>query len=111
MSQEDSVLLWKALCSNKLLANVDLVLLLNKCDILEAKLNAGVSLARYIRSYGDRENNFESVSKCMCGHLLCVNFLENCVGLSAIHREYSPSPRKFYAFCTSVTVCIAVVTC
>src|ERR1700722_8418925 len=23
----------------------------------------------------------------------------------AIHREFSPSPRKFYAFCTSVTVC------
>ena len=22
---------------------------------------------------------------------------------SAIHREYSPNPRKFYAFCTSVT--------
>jgi len=21
----------------------------------------------------------------------------------AIHREYSPNPRKFYAFCTSVT--------
>ncbi len=44
-SQEDSVLLWKAVCSNKLLANVDLVLFLNKCDILEAKLNSGV---RYV---------------------------------------------------------------
>lgn len=36
------MLLWKAVCSNKLLANVDLVLFLNKCDILEKKLNAGV---------------------------------------------------------------------
>lgn len=40
--QEDSVLLWKAVCSNKLLANVDLVLFLNKCDILESKLKAGI---------------------------------------------------------------------
>lgn len=41
-SQEDSVLLWKAVCSNKLLASVDLVLFLNKCDILDTKLKAGV---------------------------------------------------------------------
>ncbi|KAJ7746452.1 guanine nucleotide-binding protein alpha-4 subunit [Mycena maculata] len=54
---EDSVLLWKAVCSNKLLASVDLVLFLNKCDILERKLKAGVKLARYVRSYADRENN------------------------------------------------------
>lgn len=39
---EDSVLLWKAVCSSKLLANVDLVLFLNKCDILEKKLGSGV---------------------------------------------------------------------
>ncbi|KAG6853380.1 hypothetical protein C0991_004841 [Blastosporella zonata] len=42
---EDSVLLWKAVCSNKLLANVDIVLFLNKCDILDAKLQAGVRYA------------------------------------------------------------------
>jgi hypothetical protein len=35
---EDSVLLWKAVCSSKLLAGVDLILFLNKCDILERKL-------------------------------------------------------------------------
>lgn len=33
--------------------------------------------------------------------------LTSCIDLrskfSAIHREYSPVPRKFYAFCTSVT--------
>lgn len=47
--QEDSVLLWKAVCSNKLLANVDLVLFLNKCDILDAKLRSGIrSAAGYI---------------------------------------------------------------
>ncbi|KAJ7150919.1 guanine nucleotide binding protein, alpha subunit [Mycena crocata] len=88
---EDSVLLWKAVCSNKLLANVDLVLFLNKCDILERKLASGVRLARYVRSYAQRENTFDAVSQYLRSKF------------SAIHREYSPNPRKFYAFCTSVT--------
>ncbi|KAJ3875676.1 guanine nucleotide binding protein, alpha subunit [Lentinula edodes] len=88
---EDSVLLWKTVCSNKLLANVDLVLFLNKCDILETKLKAGVRLAKYVKSFGDRANNLETVSKYFRSKF------------SAIHREYSPNPRKFYAFCTSVT--------
>ncbi|KDQ22516.1 hypothetical protein PLEOSDRAFT_1008980, partial [Pleurotus ostreatus PC15] len=88
---EDSVLLWKAVCSNKLLASVDLVLFLNKCDILEAKLNSGVSLAKYVRSYGDRANDLDTAGKYLRSKF------------SAIHREYSPNPRKFYAFCTSVT--------
>ncbi|KAF6757650.1 guanine nucleotide binding protein, alpha subunit [Ephemerocybe angulata] len=88
---EDSVLLWKAVCSNKLLANVDLVLFLNKCDILEKKLNDGVRLTKYVRTYGDRENTLDGVSKYLRGKF------------AAIHREYSPNPRKFYVFCTSVT--------
>lgn len=64
VTQEDSVLLWKAVCSNKLLANVELVLFLNKCDILERKLTSGIRLAKYVRSYADRENNLETASKC-----------------------------------------------
>ncbi|EGO29187.1 hypothetical protein SERLADRAFT_445016 [Serpula lacrymans var. lacrymans S7.9] len=88
---EDSVLLWKAVCSNKLLANVELVLFLNKCDILDAKLKAGVRLSRYVRSFSDRPNDLETASKYFRSKF------------SAIHREYSPNPRKFYGFCTSVT--------
>ncbi|KAI0318787.1 guanine nucleotide binding protein, alpha subunit [Amylostereum chailletii] len=88
---EDSVLLWRAACSNKLLAHVDLVLFLNKCDILQRKLEAGVRLARYVKSYGDRPNEIASASK---------YFLSK---FSAIQRAYSPVPRKFYGFCTSVT--------
>ncbi|KAH7882317.1 guanine nucleotide binding protein, alpha subunit [Phlebopus sp. FC_14] len=88
---EDSVLLWKAVCSNKLLANVDLVLFLNKCDILDAKLKSGIRLAKYVRSYGDRPNDLDNASKYFRSKF------------SAIHREYSPLPRKFYGFCTSVT--------
>ncbi|KIJ63047.1 hypothetical protein HYDPIDRAFT_93086 [Hydnomerulius pinastri MD-312] len=88
---EDSVLLWKAVCSNRLLANVDLVLFLNKCDILDSKLRSGIRLSKYVRSYGDRPNDLETASKYFRSKF------------SAIHREYSPLPRKFYGFCTSVT--------
>ena len=62
--QEDSVLLWKAIVSNPLLKKTSLVLFLNKCDILQAKLESGVRLADYVVSYGDRPNDFESVSNC-----------------------------------------------
>ncbi|KAH9941145.1 G-alpha-domain-containing protein [Epithele typhae] len=88
---EDSVLLWKELCSNKLLAKVDLVLFLNKCDILESKLKSGVRLAKYVRSFGERPNDPDVAQKYFKSKF------------SAIHREHSPIPRKFYGFCTSVT--------
>jgi guanine nucleotide-binding protein alpha-1 subunit len=105
------VLLWKDICSNKLLANVDLVLFLNKCDILDKKLKSGIRLAKYVRSYGDRPNDLESTSKCMLGpghkmifRMLIFDFVDLRSKFNAIQREYSPHPRKFYAFCTSVTV-------
>jgi len=88
---EDSVLLWKGLCQNKLLANVDLVLFLNKCDILQRKLESGIRLVRYVRSYEDRSNDMETASKYFRGKF------------NAIQRTYSPIPRKFYGYCTSVT--------
>ena len=43
---------------------VQLILFLNKCDILERKLARGVSLKRYIPSYGDRKNDLPTASKC-----------------------------------------------
>ncbi len=52
------------ICSNKLLANVDLVLFLNKCDILERKLNSGIRLGKYVRSYQDRPNDSDTAQKC-----------------------------------------------
>jgi len=56
--------LWKGICQNKLLAKVDLVLFLNKCDILQLKLESGIRLARYVKSYDDRSNDIETASKC-----------------------------------------------
>ncbi|KAF7796169.1 hypothetical protein EIP86_007343 [Pleurotus ostreatoroseus] len=61
---EDSVYLWKAVCANALLAKVELILFLNKCDILDAKLRAGIRLAKYLRSFGDRPNDLEHAQKC-----------------------------------------------
>ena len=75
--------------------------------ILHIWLSA-LRVSKYIRSYGDRENDLDSVSKCLFFASASSN---DCSDLhidlrskfSAIHREYSPNPRKFYAFCTSVT--------
>jgi len=78
-------------CSNKLLANVELILFLNKCDLLGAKLRSGTRLCKYVRSFGDRSNDLDTVTKYFRGKF------------SAILREHSPNPRKFYGFSTSVT--------
>lgn len=61
---EDSVILWKNLCSNTLLAKVDLVVFLNKCDILASKLASGIRLTKYVRSFGERPNDAETAEKC-----------------------------------------------
>ena len=62
--RSDSLLLWRSLVSNKLLEKVPIVLFLNKCDLLREKLAAGVQLKNYLVTYGDRPNDYESVSKC-----------------------------------------------
>ncbi|KAJ7752197.1 guanine nucleotide binding protein, alpha subunit [Mycena maculata] len=60
---EDSFLLWQAVVSNRLFARVGMILLLNKCDLLQAKLDAGVRFNQHVLSYGDRPNDYESVSR------------------------------------------------
>lgn len=63
---EDSFLLWKAVCANKLLGKTMLILFLNKCDLLARKLNAGVEFKHFVPSYGGngRRNDVGSVTKC-----------------------------------------------
>jgi hypothetical protein len=63
---EDSVNLWRTIVSNKLLAKTNMILFLNKCDILRQKLAAGVQFGRFITSYGSRPNTFEATSTCAC---------------------------------------------
>jgi hypothetical protein len=52
------------ICSNKLLAEVELILFLNKFDILSAKLKAGVQFAKYVPSYGSKPNEVKHVAQC-----------------------------------------------
>ncbi|KAH8097053.1 G-alpha-domain-containing protein [Cristinia sonorae] len=88
---EDSVLLWKSICSNPLLSQTNIVLFLNKIDILKAKLDSGVRFADHIVSYGNRPNDVESTS-----HYLRRKFAQ-------IHKEHSSAGRSFYCHFTTVT--------
>jgi len=89
---EDSLLLWKSVISNKLLANVSIILFLNKCDLLQAKLESGVRLNHHMINYGDRSNDYESVSQ----------YFRYKFG--ALHQTYTPNKeREIYIHLTTVT--------
>ncbi|KAF8641106.1 hypothetical protein AX17_000749 [Amanita inopinata Kibby_2008] len=89
---EDSLLLWRSVVSNKLLAHVNFVMFLNKCDLLQAKLVAGLKVNQHIPSYGSRSNDYDSVLK----------FFRN--KFSAVHQSNSPNrDRGLYIHFTSVT--------
>ena len=62
--QEDSIGLWMSLVSNQLLKNTNLILFLNKIDIMKEKLKAGIKLADFVLSYGSRPNDYEHTSAC-----------------------------------------------
>ncbi|EMD30978.1 heterotrimeric G-protein alpha subunit [Gelatoporia subvermispora B] len=86
---QDSMLLWKAVCSSKLLKKVQLILFLNKCDLLHAKLARGVKVARYVMTYGDRSNDARTAAK---------YFRQQFKDLLTRH---SPEQREFYSFLTT----------
>lgn len=86
---EDSMKFWTSICKSKLLAKVQLILFLNKCDILQRKLARGVPLRRYIPTYGDRKNDLPTASK-----YLKTQFLE-------VSRRFSPEPRHVHVFMTT----------
>ncbi|KAJ4000650.1 guanine nucleotide binding protein, alpha subunit [Lentinula boryana] len=88
---EDSILLWRSIVSNQLLQKTELILFLNKCDILKAKLESGIQFSKWVISYSDRPNTFEGTSK----------YMKKKFG--TIHKNNSPTPRTFYCHFTSVT--------
>ncbi|THV05755.1 G-alpha-domain-containing protein [Dendrothele bispora CBS 962.96] len=88
---EDSTLLWKSICQTKLLKKTQLILFMNKCDLLKRKLKSGVKLKDYLTSYGERPNEVMSVVK-----YLREKFKE-------ILKTYSPEPRASYIYPTTVT--------
>ncbi|KIM43926.1 hypothetical protein M413DRAFT_17870 [Hebeloma cylindrosporum] len=86
---EDSVQLWKDICSNKLLANANLILFFNKKDVLTATLASGVQVKKYVPTYGDLPNDVPSVTK---------YFKDK---FRAYHRKFSPQSRPFLCYETS----------
>ncbi|TFK25565.1 G-alpha-domain-containing protein [Coprinopsis marcescibilis] len=59
---EDTFMLWKTICSNKLLAQVQIILFMNKTDILRRKLESGIQVKNYIPEFRDKNNDYETVS-------------------------------------------------
>nr|GAT45989.1 G-protein alpha subunit [Mycena chlorophos] len=88
---EDSTLLWRSICSTKLLTKTQLILFLNKCDLLKRKLKRGIKLKTYLPSYGDRPNEVMPVVK-----YLREKYKE-------IQKQHSPEPRVAYIYTTTVT--------
>ncbi|KAJ7456954.1 guanine nucleotide binding protein, alpha subunit [Mycena latifolia] len=87
---EDSYMLWKSVCACKLLARTQLVLFLNKCDLLQAKLMRGAKIRDSVPSFGDRRNDVATATRYFQQHF------------KEIQRTYSPVQRPFYVHLTSV---------
>ncbi|KAI1785370.1 G-alpha-domain-containing protein [Ganoderma leucocontextum] len=87
---QDSLLLWKAVCSTKILAKVQLILFLNKCDLLQKKFARGVRVVDYIPTYHERPNDAPTAAKYFRGQF--KDILAKC----------SPEQRGFYSYLTSV---------
>ncbi|KAH6913437.1 guanine nucleotide-binding protein [Coprinopsis sp. MPI-PUGE-AT-0042] len=87
---DDSLQLFTQICSNALLKNVHLVLFLNKTDLLKAKIDKGLRVKKYITSFGDRSNDYETVVQYFRAHFLQV------------HRKNNEQRRVLYTHFTSV---------
>ncbi|KAJ7031623.1 heterotrimeric G protein alpha subunit [Mycena alexandri] len=88
---EDSTLLWRSICSSKLLTRTQMILFLNKCDLLKRKLKRGIQIKTYLPSYGERPNEVMPVVK-----YLREKYKE-------IQKQHSPEPRVAYIYTTTVT--------
>ncbi|KAF9518162.1 hypothetical protein BS47DRAFT_1371160 [Hydnum rufescens UP504] len=86
----DSLLLFRAICGNKLLQKVNIVLFLNKVDLLQAKLGSGIQLKKYMLSYGDKPNDLENACK----------YFKSKFG--AAFRELSDVDRELYIHFTTM---------
>ncbi|KAH9481235.1 Guanine nucleotide-binding protein alpha-4 subunit [Psilocybe cubensis] len=87
---DDSLQLFTQVCSNALLKSVHLVLFLNKTDLLKAKLDKGLKVRKYITSFGERSNDYETVVQYFRAHFLQV------------HRRNNENRRVLYTHFTSV---------
>jgi len=107
--QTDSFNLWRSISSNKILANIEFALFLNKSDLLKEKLAAGVKFSDCVKGYGsDKPNEPRAVTKCE-SHFFFV--LEVCSLLedlaeffSSVYNKHSPKKRKLYIHSTCALV-------
>ncbi|KAF8206213.1 guanine nucleotide binding protein, alpha subunit [Mycena galopus ATCC 62051] len=76
--------------SLQLFTHVHLVLFLNKTDLLKAKIDSGLRVQKYITSFGDRTNDYETVVQYFRAHFLQV------------HRRNNENRRVLYTHFTSV---------
>ncbi|KAF8160896.1 guanine nucleotide binding protein, alpha subunit [Crassisporium funariophilum] len=58
---EDTFVLWKTICSSRLLEDVQIILFMNKTDLLRKKLEQGIRVKKYIPEF-DKSNDYETVS-------------------------------------------------
>ncbi|KAI0749464.1 G-protein alpha subunit [Daedaleopsis nitida] len=87
---DDSLQLFKQICSNALLKRTHLVLFLNKTDVLKSKLDAGTRVNKYITSYGDRANEYDAVVAYFRAHF------------TQVHRRNNENNRVLFTHLTSV---------
>jgi len=95
---DDSINLWTSICASKLLAKTQLVLFLNKCDILRRKLKRGIKVNQFLPNFGDRPNEVMTVVK---------YFREK---FRDILKQRSPERRSEYIYTTTVTDISATAT-
>jgi guanine nucleotide-binding protein alpha-1 subunit len=92
-----------------------MIIFLNKCDILQKKLEAGIRVCDHLPSYGERPNEGASVIKCALFLATDLFTVWVCTELRHVHidlskkfqdtlKENSPIPRICYLYPTSVTV-------
>ncbi|KAG6372454.1 guanine nucleotide binding protein, alpha subunit [Boletus reticuloceps] len=86
---EDSISLWREVCGSSLLAHANIILFLNKMDILESTLKAGVQVKTFVPTYGSNPNNMEHV----------VRYFRD--KFRAYHKRLSPKQRSFFCHGTS----------
>ncbi|KAG8747642.1 hypothetical protein FRC10_000185 [Ceratobasidium sp. 414] len=105
---KDSLLLWQDICRNKVLEKVPIVLFLNKCDLLKAKLAAGVQFRKYMTSYkGPNEKEpvaeflrlkFDEVYRASCSPKKRTLYIHqtSVVGASMLSLHISPNRQSTF---------------
>jgi len=87
---EDSCRLWDMICSSRLLSHVNIIIFLNKMDLLEKKLASGIKINHYLSSFSRRENDANVFMKYMREQFRVV------------FNKHSQGSRPFYCYSTSV---------